>query len=172
MRFGRRDLPLLIAIVGILPSCAGSRHDTRAADEQAIRVMYDRYSAAVAAKDLNTIMSFYVPDETLVAFDAFPPRQYVGAAAYRKDYADFFAAFPGPAKSQASDVHVETSGPLGYARGFDRWVITGKDGKPLEVVFRFTDVLKKIDGKWLIVHEHLSVPVDPVTGQADFLSKP
>ncbi|HEV7785554.1 MAG TPA: nuclear transport factor 2 family protein, partial [Thermoanaerobaculia bacterium] len=62
--------------------------------------------------------------------------------------------------------------PLGYARGIDRWVITGKDGKPLEVVFRFTDVLKKIDGKWLIVHEHLSVPVDPATGQADFLSKP
>ena len=113
---------------GVLPACAGSRQDTR------------------------------VPDESLVAFDAFPPRQYVGATAYRKDYADFFAAFPGPAKSQASDVYVETSGPLGYARGFDRWVITGKDGKPLEVVFRF--------------HEHLSVPVDPVTGQADFLSKP
>jgi uncharacterized protein (TIGR02246 family) len=172
MRFAAGEFLLVILISGTLSSCNRSHPDTRAADEQAIRGMYDRYSAAVEAKDVDAIMSFYIPDETLVAFDAFPPRQYVGATAYRKDYADFFAAFPGPAKSDASDIHVETSGPLGYARGIDRWVITGKDGKPLEVVFRFTDVLKKIDGKWLIVHEHLSVPVDPATGQADFLSKP
>src|ERR1700737_3718759 len=115
MRFGPGDLPLLIVILGMVPSCAGSSHDSRANDEQSIRAMYDRYSAAVAAKDLDTIMSFYVPDGSLIAFDAFPPRQYVGAAPSRKDYAGFFAAFPGPAKSQASDVHVETSGPLGYA---------------------------------------------------------
>lgn len=172
MRFGPGNLLLPVLLTGSLSSCNGPPKSTGAGDEQAIRAMYDRYSAAVAAKNLDTIMSFYVPDESLVAFDAFPPRQYVGAKAYRKDYADFFAAFPGPSKSEASDIHVETSGPLGYARGIDRWVITGKDGKRLEVVFRFTDVLKKVDGTWLIVHEHLSVPVDPVTGQADFLSKP
>ena len=167
-----RRVRLGVLLFGILLSCTSLRSDQSATDEQAIRAMYDRYSAAVQAKDLDTIMSFYLPGESLVAFDAFPPRQYLGAAAYRKDYADFFAAFPGPAKSQASDIYVETSGPLGYARGIDRWVVTGKNSQPLEVVFRFTDVLKKINGKWLIVHEHLSVPVDPVTGQADFLSKP
>ena len=42
----------------------------------------------------------------------------------------------------------------------------------LHDVFRFTDVLRKMNGKWLIVHEHLSFPVDPETGKADFLSKP
>jgi ketosteroid isomerase-like protein len=31
---------------------------------------------------------------------------------------------------------------------------------------RCTDVLKKIDGKWLIWHEHFSVPYDPTTGKA------
>ena len=47
-----------------------------------------------------------------------------------------------PAIKATYDRYVETSGPLGYARGIDRWVITGKDGKPLEVVFR-ADFLSK-----------------------------
>jgi hypothetical protein len=31
---------------------------------------------------------------------------------------------------------------------------------------------KKIRGKWLIVHEHVSVPVDLDTGKADLSFKP
>ena len=51
-------------------------------------------------------------------------------------------------------------------------MVTDKDGKAFTLVFRFTDVLRKMNGKWLIVHEHLSFPVDPETGKADFFSKP
>ena len=40
------------------------------------------------------------------------------------------------------------------------------------MTFRLTDRLKKIKGKWLIVHEHGSFPVDLATGKADLLSKP
>jgi hypothetical protein len=35
-----------------------------------------------------------------------------------------------------------------------------------------TDVYRKIKGKWLIVQEHVSFPVDLATGKADLLSKP
>ena len=139
-------------------------------DEHAIRAMYDRFSAAVQSHDIHTIMSFYAPD--VVAFDAFPPRQYSGAAAYRKDYEGFFAAFPGPVTSKASDVHVNVSGNIAYAYGVDTWTVTGKDGQAMPMVFRFTDVLRRAGGKWLIVHEHLSFPVDPDSGKADFSSKP
>ena len=37
---------------------------------------------------------------------------------------------------------------------------------------RVTDVYKKINGNWLAVHEHVSVPVDLDTGQPDLTSKP
>ncbi len=163
----KRGFLLGILLLGTPLSC-----DATSSDERAIRTIYDGYSAAVTSKDINTIMSFYVPDESLVVFDAFPPRQYVGAVAYRRDYEEFFAAFPGPVKSAITDVRITTAGTLAFAHGIDRWVVAGKDGQPLELVFRFTDVFRKINGKWLIVHEHLSVPVDPVTGKADFLSKP
>ncbi|HZF40664.1 MAG TPA: nuclear transport factor 2 family protein [Blastocatellia bacterium] len=36
---------------------------------------------------------------------------------------------------------------------------------------RITNVYRKINGKWLIVHEHSSCPVDLTTGQADLSSE-
>jgi uncharacterized protein (TIGR02246 family) len=168
-----RKMSLVIGILfaSLVLSGAAPRTDVMSSDERAIRAMYDRFSAAVQAKDLKTIMSIYSPDERIVVFDAFLPRQYVGAAALTKDYQDFFAAFPGPAKSEISDIHVSVAGTMAFAYGVDRWVVTGQDGKPVEMVFRFTNVLRKVNGKWLIVHEHVSFPVDAETGKADFLSK-
>ena len=158
---------LAILVLGTLLSCATADVSN---PEQSIRDAYTRFSVAVEARDVNAIMTFYAPD--VVAYDAFPPRQYVGAAAYRKSYDAFFDAFPGPVKSEPSDLTIKAAGTTAYAHGFDKWTATGTDGKPLVVVFRFTDVWRKIGGIWLVVHEHLSVPVDPVSGQGDFLSKP
>ena len=75
-------------------------------------------------------------------------------------------------KVASTAIRITTAGALGLAYGIDRWVVTGKDGQQVEFVFRFTDAFRKTDGKWLVIHEHLSFPVDPVTGKADLLSKP
>ena len=40
-----------------------------------------------------------------------------------------------------------------------------KDGKQQEATLRVTDVFHKVDGKWKLIHSHVSVPVDPKTGQ-------
>ena len=141
------------------------------ADEAAIKTMYTEFSDAVAAKDLNRIMSFYAPGDELLAFDAFPPREYKGADAYRKDYEGFFAAFPNPVKSQISDLNIHLAGNMAYSTCFDEWTITDSANQSTQMLFRCTDVLEKKNDKWLIVHEHLSFPVDPVSGKADFLSK-
>lgn len=37
---------------------------------------------------------------------------------------------------------------------------------------RVTHVYERINGNWLIVHEHVSVPIDMSTGKPDFQSKP
>jgi len=161
-----------IVLLSALVSCTSPRNDKTATDEQAIRAMYDQYSAAVRSRNVDAIMAFYAPDDDLIAFDAFPPRQYVGVASYRKAYEGFFATYPGPVTSEISDLRITANSTLGFASSIDRWVATGSDGKTTEIVFRGTNGLRKINGKWLIVHEHVSVPVDPATGQADFLSRP
>ena len=70
------------------------------------------------------------------------------------------------------DVTIKVVGPLAYAYGVDHWTVTDNAGKVTDMTFRFTDVLEKDKGKWFIVHEHVSFPVDPTTGTADFASKP
>jgi len=46
------------------------------------------------------------------------------------------------------------------------------DGTSLDITTRVTHDYEKIGGRWLIVHEHVSVPIDMSTGKPDFQSKP
>jgi len=81
-----------VAILATLGSAPAARADARS-DIQALE---DRFVAAFKAKDLDAIMKVYVPDESLFVFDVIPPRQYVGAAAYRKDWQQLFDSINGP----------------------------------------------------------------------------
>ena len=143
------------------------------ADAQAdIRALEDRFVAAVKAKDLDAIMKVYVPDQTLFVFDVVPPRQYVGAAAYRKDWQEFLDTFNGPITLDLTDLDITTDDSLAYGHSIQRVAGTNKEGKKLDLTVRVTDVYKKINGNWLVIHEHVSVPVDLETGKPDLTSKP
>jgi ketosteroid isomerase-like protein len=49
----------------------------------------------------------------------------------------------------------------------------GKKTQKFDATVRVTDVYKKINGEWKIVHEHVSVPVDlDHNAKADLSSKP
>jgi ketosteroid isomerase-like protein len=141
-------------------------------DDAQIRALESRFAAAFNAKDVDAIMKVYVPGESLVVFDVVPPRQYVGAAAYRKDWEGFLAELKGPVKFEITDLHVSTAGPLGYSHSIQHVVGTDPKGQPIDLTVRATDVYRKIKGNWLIVHEHVSVPVDLDTGKPDLSSKP
>jgi uncharacterized protein (TIGR02246 family) len=141
-------------------------------DKGEITAVEQRAIEGFKAKDVDKIMSCYVPDESLFIFDVVPPREYVGAKAYRKDWEDLFTQFPGPAEADLSDLKVVAQGTFAYAHLIVHSVLTDKDGKKLEGTVRTTDVFRKTGGKWLIVHEHNSVPVDLSTGKADMMAKP
>jgi ketosteroid isomerase-like protein len=167
-----RGLLLGTMLISVILSSVTLHANAQSNDEKAIRALNQRFIAAVKAKDVNMIMSVYIPDESLSVFDAIPPRQYVGAKAYRKDFEEFLGMFPGPIEYSISDLTITAVSTLGYSHRIDSWTLTDKAGKRVPLVFRVTDVYRKINGKWLIVHEHVSFPVDPATGKADMLSKP
>jgi uncharacterized protein (TIGR02246 family) len=143
------------------------------ADDRAdIRALEERFVAAFKAKDPDAIMKVYAPGQTLFVFDVVPPRQYVGAAAYRKDWQTFFDSFDGPITVELTDLDVVTDRNLAYSHSIQHVAGTDKQGKKLDLTVRVTDVYKKAQGRWLIVHEHVSVPVDLDTGKPDLSSKP
>jgi ketosteroid isomerase-like protein len=140
-------------------------------DKAQIQGLEKGFAAAFNAKDTKKIMSFYAR-EGLFVFDVTPPRQYVGWAAYKKDWDDTFALFPGPVTFAISDLSVTVVGDVAYGHSIQDSHLTTKDGAKTELVVRVSDVYRKIGGKWLIVQEHVSVPVDLATLKPDTLSKP
>ena len=150
------------------PSIAAAAAD----DEAAIRVLEDKFAAAFNAKDVDAIMKVYVPDESLFAFDLVPPRQYVGASAYRKDWERFFAIFKGPLKFEITDLGIVADGNVAFSHSIQHISGTDMKGQPLDVTVRVTNGYRRIGGNWLIVHDHVSVPVDLATGKPDLSSKP
>ena len=137
-----------------------------------IRALEDRFVAAFKAKDVDAIMKVYAPDRTLVVFDVVPPRQYVGGAAYRKDWQTFLGSFDGPITMELTDLDVVADRNLAYSHSIQHVAGTDKQGKKLDLTVRVTDVYKKAHGRWQIIHEHVSVPVDLDTGKPDLGSKP
>ena len=147
---------------------AGTREDGKAA----IEALTQRFEAAFNAKDVDAIMKLYAPGPGLFVFDVTPPREVVGWDNYRKDWQQLFAAFPGPVKFSISDLVISTAGTVAYSHRIDHPQFTQKDGSKHELTARVTDVYRRIHGEWLIVQEHVSVPVDLATGKPDLMSRP
>src|SRR5579863_8761260 len=90
----KRSLWLLGLI--LIGAMAAQSAEPRSTAEKEIRALEGRLLAAIKTRDVDAIMANYVADDSLLVFDLIPPRQYVGARAYRKDWEDFFATIPGP----------------------------------------------------------------------------
>src|ERR1700682_944616 len=167
---------ILLMIGGVLVTglyAAAPQTGSGNKDEQEIRALEERFAAAFRAKDVPAIMKSYAPGSELLVFDVSPPRQYVGFDAYKKDFEDFFAAFPGPVdKFEVQDLSIVTDSKLAFSPSIQPGIMTAKAGSKVSLVARVTDAYRKVNGKWLIVHEHVSVPVDLNTGKADPPSKP
>lgn len=100
----------ILGVVGASIPVLPENADIETDDVGEIRALQHRHAAAFNAKDVNAIMTAYVPDDTLVVFDAASPRQYVGAKAYQKDREKFFSIFNGPLKFKISALNVATDG--------------------------------------------------------------
>lgn len=113
-------------------------------------------------KDVDALMSAYAPQKSLFVFDVVgPPGVHFGWDAYREAFKQMFAAISGPLRFKMSDLEIEVSGDVGYGRSLQRVCgVHAKDGKPFDYTVRTTDVYRKISGKWLIVQEHVSLPID------------
>jgi ketosteroid isomerase-like protein len=112
----------------------------------------------------------YVHNDTLFVFDVSTPREHVGWDAYRADWKGFFDSINGNPTFSISELSVTISGDVAYTQSIQSF--SGKMGNLHAVAVRLTDVLRKINGKWLIVQEHVSVPVKFTTLKPDFMSRP
>ncbi|HSB09535.1 MAG TPA: SgcJ/EcaC family oxidoreductase [Blastocatellia bacterium] len=141
-------------------------------NEVEIRQLLDRWGKAFRAKDLEGVMSVYAPGNATVAYDIVPPLQCVGRDAYRRNYEEFFAQYDGPLDYEIRDLRIVAANDVAFIYCVERMSGTLKNGQKSDLWIRATSGLRKINGKWLIVHDHISAPVDFETGKAVLDLKP
>ena len=144
----------------------------RADDKADIAALEKRVGAGIEAKDADAVLANYIPGDSLVVFDLVPPRQYTGAEAYKKDWAGVFAGCADSPKFEISDLDITADSKLAFSHSIQHFACTDPKGNKLDMTMRATDAYRKVTGKWVIVHEHLSAPIDLATGKADLTSKP
>jgi ketosteroid isomerase-like protein len=135
-------------------------------DESQVRQVIDSWMKAVRAKDLNSIMSFYAAG--VVAFDILPPLKFVGDA-YRKVWQDGLDMMKGPIGYEFKDLNVAVAGDVAFCHGLSHMTMVDEG---MDMWMRWSAGMRKIKGKWLIAHEHTSVPSDMQTGKAMVDLKP
>jgi ketosteroid isomerase-like protein len=128
-----------------------------------IRQRVEDLVKAIRAKDVDRITSLYAPD--LVSFDLTPPLRYVGADGKRRAWQEAFAALRGPIAYEVRDLNVTTHGELAFVHSLNHINVT-LPGGPVDMWLRWTACFRHIDGVWLVVHDHVSVPADLEHGQA------
>ena len=136
----------------------------RARDEADIRQRIDRLVEAIRAMDLESAMSIYAAD--VVSFDVAPPLQHLGAEAKRKNWIDVFATYQRPLGYEIRDLTITLGDDVAFGHSLNRISGTLKNGNRTNVWVRATTCYRKIDGNWLITHDHVSVPLDPESGRA------
>jgi len=136
-----------------------------------IRAIQLSIASAAEARNLDTVMSHYLPGDKLFVFDMYPPRAYLGWNAFREDWKNFIDNLKGPISYKLGNLEAVSDSEFGYTHMVQYIRGTTLDGKPFKLNLRETDVYRKINGKWMIVHVHASVPVSLLTRQGVLLSK-
>jgi ketosteroid isomerase-like protein len=129
-----------------------------------LRALVDERVAAVHAKDLTPLLDRVHAD--IVSYNLLPPSRTAGGAPVEAAARKWFDGYPGAIGYDVHDLDVMSAGDLGVCRFFYRVTGTVRDGSEVDMWVRATLVCRRVDGRWLIVHGHESVPFDAVTGDA------
>ena len=126
-------------------------------EQEQIRAVIDNWARAMRAKDAAGVLSHYAP--AAVKFILAPPLQYTSTNPFdKKSLEQWFSSFQGPIEYENRDFNIAASNDVAFCHSLNRMKATTANGAQVDLWFRQTLGLLKIDGAWKIAHEHSSVP--------------
>ncbi|MET8093418.1 nuclear transport factor 2 family protein [Micromonospora sp. NPDC005220] len=138
--------------------------DDRETSEREVRALHQRWYEATEAKDLDGIMEPVA--ETVVSYEHELPLEYVGRDEVREVCANGLDAGSGTVTWTVPELAVVVRDDLAVAWGLNRMTAQQPDGSTAVSWSRGTRVFQRAGRGWEMVHQHVSFPVDPDTGQA------
>jgi len=170
-----RVVLLLIGVaasVSIFSGCASTSPTQRTSrgekeetmTEALVRQRVEDWAKTVRARDIDGVLSLYATN--VVSFDLDPPLRYAGADNKRRAWQEFFAARTGPIGYEVHELDVTAEGELAFVHSLNHVSGTLANGHTSDLWVRWTACFRRINGVWLVVHDHVSVPADLKNGQA------
>ncbi|MBX5043435.1 SnoaL-like domain-containing protein [Rhizobium lentis] len=123
-------------------------------EEEAIIAMLMMRARALGEKNAEEALSYEAEDS--VEFSLAPPLFSNG-----KDEAGlqaWFDTWEGPIGGEVRDAKLTVGGDVAFWSGLMHMTGTKTDGAEVDLWFRQTLGLVKQDGRWLVAHQHASVP--------------
>lgn len=130
--------------------------------EADIRGVIATWADSFRSRNVEAAMRLHAPD--VVSFDMVPPLRYQGIDDYRSAWRAMFDAFEGPIEVEVRDLSVTVGDGVAFTFSMNRFCGTATDGQKVDYWWRWTACFERLDGKWLIVHDHQSLPTDFATG--------
>jgi ketosteroid isomerase-like protein len=127
-----------------------------ASNDSEVREFLDSRVDACRTKDIDRLMSLYSPN--IVYYDVVPPLQIVGSAGVRRNFIRWFDEYEGPIGLEVHDLAIATTADIAFAHMLGVDSGTRNNGVEGAVWLRSTVCCRRLNGKWLITHEHVSIP--------------
>ena len=125
-------------------------------DEAQIQALIERWAKAVREENRAAIRADH--DSEMLMFDVPPPFLSRGLDAYMATWETFFSSSEKPVTFDFHDVKITCGQDVAFATATGKCVNIDPNGKREPLEFRLTMGLRKIDGKWRVMHEHHSLP--------------
>ena len=127
----------------------------KSVNDTLIRELVENWAKAVRNKDIDAILAHHSKD--IVMYDVPEPFQSIGIDEYRKTW-DIFFAFTKPGVFDIRELHVVADQNVAFCFAIMKCADKSNSTEYVDLDFRLTVGLKKIDDRWTIVHEHHSIP--------------
>ena len=144
--------------------------DQKAFDEAEIHALFMDRVNAVRMNDVDKLMSGYAPD--VLSFDVVDPLQYAGSDGIRARMEEWFSSFEGPINLENRNLTIAAGEDVAFCHSLSHVNAITIGGGHLEMWWRETVCYRRIDDKWMITHQHSSVPFNVETGKASIDLKP
>jgi len=137
--------------------------------ESAVRKQFEEWFAAASARDLDGMMSKI--DDDVVSYEHDAPLVYRGAAAVRDVCRQGFEAMEGDLAWDIPDLQVMIRDDIAVTWGLNRMRAT-RFGLDYESWSRGTRIFQRKADSWKLIHQHVSYPYDPASGEAKLTLRP
>jgi uncharacterized protein (TIGR02246 family) len=131
-----------------------------ASDQAAIKAIMASWARAIESKNLDALMDHYAPDVLL--YDLKPPYKIIGVQAYKTMWEQCLPYFPKSFSSVQRDLKLVVGTDSAFAAYINKFEVPGEPHPCANSWIRVTACFQKIAGRWLITHEHVSLPYNPM----------